>query len=102
MFTRNKENFISKDDDLSTYIDGVDVFNSVLLDKIRDAHSERVPYEIRTFEYRPDLICEELYNDVDLLGLFMLSCGVSLSDLKKGAIIQVLPRDVLIRILKEC
>ena len=87
--------------DLSNYIEGFDVYNARLMDGIRDAYDSRVPYEIRTFEYRPDLIAKDIYGDTKYTGLFMLSCGVGLGGLKKGAILQIIPKQVLDEILSN-
>lgn len=82
-------------EDLANYIEGFDVYNARLMDGIRDAYNDRVTYEIRTFEYRPDLIAKDIYGSTKYTGLFMLSCGVGLEGLYKGAIIQVIPKEVL-------
>ena len=77
--------------DLANYIESFDVYNARLM----------VPYEIRTFEYRPDLIAKDIYGDTKYTGLFMLSCGVGLEGLRKGAVIQVIPKQVLDEVLSN-
>jgi hypothetical protein len=88
-------------EEFARFIDGFDVYNARLLDSIRDAYNDRVPYEIRTFEYRPDLIAEDIYGSTKYTGLFMLSCGVGIEGLKKGATIQVIQKQVLDKILSD-
>ena len=95
MFKKESKKITSKLDDLSTYIESNDLYNAVLFDLIKDAYHERVPYEIRTFEFRPDLIAKDIYGSESYLGIFLLTCGVGLEGLYKGAIISILPKDVL-------
>jgi hypothetical protein len=100
MFEHTSKRNLSQED-LACYIEGFDVYNARLLDSIRDAYNYRIPYEIRTFEYRPDLIAEDIYGSTKYTGLFMLSCGVGLEGLKKGSVIQVIPKQILDNILSD-
>lgn len=85
--------------DLCNYIEGNDVYNSKLIDILSNVRIPKRVYEITVHQYRPDLIAEEIYGSTDYLGLLLLQCGVSLDSYVKGAIITVLPKEELDRIL---
>lgn len=76
--------------DLATYIDGYDIYNSVILDRLKNSTAERVLYEITTYEYRPDLIAKDIYGDTRYAAFLMLSCSLALEDLYKGAVLTVI------------
>jgi len=81
--------------DLTNYFDGFDLYNSVLLEYLQDAYESRQKYEIRTFEYRPDLIAKDIYGDASYAGILLLVCGVGIESLSKGSIIEIIPKVTL-------
>lgn len=85
--------------DPSNYIEGYDVYNSLLVNKLRDSQEEKIAYQIKTKDYRPDLIAKELYGDTKWMGLLMMTCGIGLEGYKKGTIILVYPKSSLEKIL---
>lgn len=95
MFQVEKGRISKTSHDLSLYIEGFDLYNSVISGLIRDSYNERVPYEIRTYEYRPDLLAKDIYGETKYMGLFLLTCGVGLEGLYKGAVISVIPKNIL-------
>lgn len=99
MFKAEKNRISKTSQDLSIYIESFDVYNAEIMGMIRDSFYERVPYEIRTFEYRPDLIAQDIYGDSKYMGIFMLTCGVGLEGLYKGATISILPKSVIDEII---
>lgn len=101
MFKKDKTKLTNTFKNLGTYIEGNDVYNSILMMKIRDAYNERETYEIRTFEYRPDLLAKDIYGSEDYAGLLMLTCGVGLEGLYKGARISIIPKETIDEILQE-
>ena len=98
---KKKKNISTYSLELGNYIEGFDVYNARIMDYVRDEYQNRVPYEIRTFEYRPDLIAKDIYGSDNYTGIFLLTCGVGLSGLKKGAILSILPKDVIDNIIAE-
>lgn len=99
MFKRDKQKLTNNTKDIINYVDGFDVYNSVFMDLVKNSFYERVPYEIRTFEFRPDLIAEDIYGDSKYLGIFMITCGVGLEGLYKGAVISIIPKEILDEII---
>lgn len=100
MFKHTSKRDVSSED-LANYIESFDVYNARLMDGIRDAYNDRVTYEVRTFEYRPDLIAKDIYGNTKYTGIFMISCGVGLEGLYKGAVLQVIPKEIIDRILSN-
>ena len=98
---KKKKNISTYSLELGNYIEGFDLYNAQIMDMLRDKYKERVPYEIRTYEYRPDLIAKDIYGSENYTGLFLLTCGVGLSGLKKGAVLSILPKDVVDNIIAE-
>jgi hypothetical protein len=60
MYTRTNK-VSSGIEDVVNYISGYDIYNSKLIEQLRDPGLPREQYEIKTFEYRPDLIAQEVY-----------------------------------------
>ena len=99
MYTKtNKVN--SSLEDLTNYIDGSDVYNSKLVELLNDPSLPRDEYEIKTYEYRPDLIAREVYGSTGYEGLLMLQAGATLTNFRKGVTLMLIPKtnlDSLIR-----
>lgn len=87
--------------DLSNYIDGYDVYNSVLVDKLRDPNIQRVSYTITSNEYRPDLIAKDIYDDVKYTGILIFTCSLPISAYVRGTVLQVIPKGTLISIFNS-
>ena len=88
-------------EELSNYIEGNDVFNSSFLSILSNPDLPRISYTITEYEYRPDLIANEIYGSSSYEGILMLQTGLSLSDYKNGRIITVLSKTVLDSILNN-
>lgn len=99
MFKKSKN--LLTNADLSTYIDGTDVYNSIILDRLKSAEVVREFYTITTYEYRPDLIAQEIYGDPKYSAFLMLSCGLALEDLRKGVTLSVITPASLNSILSK-
>ena len=87
-------------EDIVNYVDGTDVYNSKLIELLRDPGLPREEYEIKTYEYRPDLIAKEVYGSVDYEGLLMIQTGSTLTNLQKGVTLMLIPKanlDALLR-----
>lgn len=100
MYTKS-DRIIRNQTELSNYISNIDIYNSKLLYQLSDPNLERVSYEIVVSEYRPDLIAKEFYGSTDYTPYVLLSSGLKLEHLKKGAVISLIPKDVLDNIIKS-
>lgn len=94
MYRKNKTILASKED-LGNYIEGYDVYNSLLLLRLSDTSLEKELYQITTFEYRPDLIAKDYYSSESYLAYVLLQGGRSIENYKKGAILQLVPKNIL-------
>lgn len=94
MFTK-KSRIITSTTGLDNYIEGYDIYNARLLVLLSDPGVEREEYEITTLQYRPDLIAKAFYGSDAYEGLLMIQAARGLEDYKKGAILRLIPKDVL-------
>ena len=100
MYTR--ANKISSDfQDVVNYIEGTDVYNSKLIEQLRDPGLEREEYEIKTFEYRPDLIAKEVYGSSEYEALLLIQTGSTLTNFRKGVTLMLIPKETLDTLLRN-
>ena len=100
MYTR--DNKISSGlEDIVNYISGFDVYNSKLIEQLRDPSLPREQYEIKTYEYRPDLIAKEVYGSVDYQGILMIQTGSTLTNFKKGVTLTLISKSALDSLLRS-
>jgi hypothetical protein len=88
-------------EDIVNYISGSDVYNSKLIELLKDPGLEREEYEITTFEYRPALIAQEVYGSTDYEGLLMIQTGTTLINYKRGETLMLIPKDSLDSLLRS-
>ena len=88
-------------EDVVNYISGYDVYNSKLIEQLRDPSLPKEQYEIKTFEYRPDLIAKEVYGSTDYEGLLMIQTGSTLTNFKKGVTLNLIPKSNLDSLLRS-
>ena len=88
-------------EDIVNYISGSDVYNSKLIELLKDPGLEREEYEITTFEYRPDLIAQEVYGSTNYEGLLMIQTGTTLINYKRGETLMLIPKDSLDSLLRS-
>ena len=100
MYTRNKT-ITSNIENASNYIEGYDVYNSKLIEQLRDPALEREEYEITASEYRPDLIAEDYYGSDSYVGLLMIQTGTTLTNYKKGTVLSLIPKSELDSFLRS-
>ena len=100
MYTRNNK-VSSNIDDIVNYIEGSDVYNSKLIEVLRDPSLPREEYEIKTYEYRPDLVAKEVYGSDAYEGLVMIQTGSTLTNFSKGTTLNLIPRSTLDSLLKS-
>ena len=88
-------------EDIVNYISGSDVYNSKLIELLKDPGLEREEYEITTFEYRPDLIAQAVYGSANYEGLLMIQTGTTLINYKRGETLMLIPKDSLDSLLRS-
>jgi hypothetical protein len=86
-------------EELSNYIEGNDVYNSSFLSIISNSALPRITYVISEYEYRPDLIANEIYGSSSYEGILILQTGLTLDKFQKGRKIEVLSKTTLDTIL---
>lgn len=99
---RKKNTVLSAEAGLNSYVEGFDVYNSKFLHLIADPTLDREAYVITTHEFRPDLISADFYNDTDpfWVSLVVIQSGREVTDLTKGTVLYLLPKDT-VQLLKE-
>lgn len=100
MYTRDNK-VSSSIEDLVNYISGYDVYNSKLIEQLRDPSISRVQYEIKTFEYRPDLIAQDFYGSTAYESLLMIQTGSTLTNFTKGTTLMLIPKTSLDSLLRS-
>lgn len=100
MYSKNNT-IISDRTELANYIEGNDVYNASLLVYLNDPRVERTSYLITAFEYRPDLLAKDFYGSTSYQSLLLLQAGTSLEQLRRGSIIQLIPKKTLDSILEN-
>lgn len=92
---------LSKQENLNNYIEDTDVFNSEFLLRLSNPalEKEKVQYEIKTFQYRPDLIAKDFYGSSTYEGILMIQASRSLASYTKGSILQLLPKTIIDNLL---
>lgn len=97
-----KENkIISTKQDPSNYISGYDIFNSTLLYMLGDPNIPKEIYEITVYECRPDMIARDIYGSESYLGLLLLQINKKLEELTKGTLLEVIPKNILDKLISE-
>lgn len=84
---------------LSNYIEGFDVYNSLFLQKISDPTLEREIYQITVHEFRPDLMAQDFYGSAEYMGILLVQAKVDLKSLKRGVILELLPKKTIDNII---
>ena len=100
MYTRNNK-VSSSIEDIVNYISGYDVYNSKLIERLKDPSLPREEYEIKTFEYRPDLIAKEVYGSTNYEGLLLVQTGTTLTNYTKGNTLMLIPKENLDSLLRS-
>lgn len=100
MYKKSKTTLVSKED-LGNYIEGFDVYNSLLLLRLSDNSIQKESYQIRTYEYRPDLIALDYYGSESYLPYVLLQGGYSIQSYKKGITLSLIPKDILDSIIES-
>lgn len=97
MFTKGNS-IVTNKQEISNYMEGLDLYNSKFLYEVTNPNYTRVAYEITVYEYRPDLIANDFYGDSGYEGIVMLQAK-KLENLKRGGKILLLPKITIDRII---
>ena len=98
MYTKQNR-IISNKNDLSNYIEGVDVYNSELLLKLQDPRLNRDVYEVTVYQFRPDLIAKDYYGSESYMGLVIVQNGMGLEKYTKGTFLSLIKKTDLDNII---
>ena len=98
MYTKQNR-IISNKAELANYIEDFDVYNSKLIEKLRNPALSKNVYEITVYEYRPDLIAQDFYGSTTYTGLVILQCGIGLESYTKGTVLSLLSKSTIDSIL---
>jgi len=100
MYTRSNK-VTSGIEEVVNYIDGNDVYNSSLIELLKDPGLPREEYEITTYEYRPDLIAADFYGSSSYEALLMIQTGTTLTNYTKGETLELIPKTDLDTLLRS-
>ena len=98
MYTKESR-IIGARENLSNYIEGEDIYNSLFLHIINDPTIEKETYQITVYEYRPDLISKDFYGSEDYLGILLVQVGLNLDQYTKGTVLSLIPKSTIDGIL---
>lgn len=85
---------------LENYINGADVYNSLLLFYLQDPSLETKEYIVKT-PYRTDIIAEEFYGDVGYEPFVILQLKTPINKVTRGKSFNLITGEELIKILEK-
>lgn len=85
---------------LENYINGEDVYNSLLLFYLQDPSLETKEYTVKT-PYRTDIIAEEFYGDVGYEPFVILQLKTPINKVTRGRSFNLITGEELIKILEK-
>ncbi len=85
--------------ELSNYIEGFDVYNSLFLQRISNPNLTREKYRITVHEYRPDLMALDFYGDSSYMGILLVQAKRRLTGLGRGVVLELLPKNIIDNII---
>lgn len=100
MYTKEPR-LIGEKENLSNYVEGVDVYNSLFLHILADPNINKLPYQITVHEYRPDLIAKDIYGSTSYMGILMAQIGIGLDQLTRGTVLFVLSKETIDALIKN-
>lgn len=92
---KKKQKIQKSNTELSNYIEGFDVYNSLFLKRISSSTLTRETYIVTVNEFRPDLIALDFYGDSNYMGILLAQIKIGLEQLKRGTILELLPKDTI-------
>ena len=99
MYTRPKKIYTNLKR-LENYIEGTDVYNSLLLFRLQDTSLETSEYIIKT-PYRPDIIAEEFYGDVGYEPFVLLQLKTPIDKITRGRTFRFITKSEIDKILDK-
>ena len=100
MYTKQSR-LVGEKENLSNYVEGVDVYNSLFLHVLSDPSINKIPYQITVHEYRPDLIAKDIYGSPNYIGILMAQIGIGLSQLTRGTVLYVIPKEAIDTLIRN-
>ena len=85
---------------LDIYINGVDVYNSLLLFYIQDSDLETLEYTVKT-PYRTDIMAEEFYGDVGYEPFVILQIKTPINQVTRGRVFKLITKQEIDSILEK-
>ena len=85
---------------LENYINGADVYNSLLLFYLQDPSLETKEYIVKT-PYRTDIIAEEFYGDVGYEPFVILQLKTPINKVTRGKSFNLITKEELTKILEK-
>ena len=85
---------------LENYINGADVYNSLLLFYLQDPSLETEEYIVKT-PYRVDIIAEEFYGDVGYEPFVILQIKQPINKVTRGRSFNLITKEELLKILEK-
>ena len=85
---------------LENYINGADVYNSLLLFYLQDPSLETKEYIVKT-PYRTDIIAEEFYGDVGYEPFVILQIKTPINKVTRGRSFNLITKEELTKILEK-
>lgn len=99
MYTRPKRIYTDLKK-LENYIEGEDVYNSLLIFYLQDTSLETSEYVVKT-PYRPDLMAEEFYGDVGYEPFVILQLKCQIDQVTRGRVFNLITKSEIDRILDK-
>lgn len=85
---------------IENYVEGSDVYNSLLLLRLQDTTLETSEYTVKT-PYRTDIIAEEFYGDVGYEPFVILQLKVTIDQVTRGRVFRLITKSVIDSILDK-
>ena len=85
---------------LENYINGADVYNSLLLFYLQDSDLETLEYTVKT-PYRTDIMAEEFYGDVGYEPFVILQLKTPINKVTRGRSFNLITKEELTKILEK-
>ena len=82
------------------YINGADVYNSLLLFYLQDPSLKTSEYEIKT-PYRTDVVAKDFYGDLEYETYVILQLKTPVDQLTKGRVFKLITKEELDSILRK-
>lgn len=98
----SKDNKIKlEQENLGNYIEGFDVYNSLLLHRLRDQEIPREIYQVTSYDYRPDLIALDYYGSEGYTAFVIIQAKIGMNGYTRGTYLKLIPKDILDSIIRE-